>query len=130
ALGLGVDCAGGRPRRAEEVRRGGAKRPFIFPIRSAGLECLSMPDFFPCMHDLVKSSALSLARHVRHARQELTKAEGVLSKATGPAGWPPDDSEAQNRVEVKRAAVQRWEGVQSTYRDHLETISLTLHPFH
>jgi len=33
-------------------------------------------------------------------------------------------------VEVKRAAVQRWEGVQSTYRDHLETISLTLHPFH
>jgi len=102
----------------------------LIQLAEKGLECLSMPDFFHCMHDLVKSSALSLARHVRHARQELTKAEGVLSKATGPAGGPPDDSEAQKRVEVKRAAVQRWEGVQSTYRDHLETISLTLHPFH
>src|SRR5436853_1951134 len=75
----------------------------LIQLAEKGLECLSMPDFFHCMHDLVKSSALSLARHVRHARQELTKAEGVLSKATGPAGWPPDDSEAQNRVEVKRA---------------------------
>ena len=78
----------------------------------------------------MKSSALSLARHVRHARQELTKAEEVLSKHVGPDGRPQGDSEAQHDVRVKRAAVQRWEGVQSTYRDHLETISLTLHPFH
>ncbi len=102
----------------------------LIQLAEKGLECLSMPDFFHCMHDLVKSSALSLARHVRHARQELTKAEEGLSKPTGPDERPQGDAEAQKRVEVKRAAVQRWEGVQSTYRAHLETISLTLHPFH
>ena len=102
----------------------------LIQLAEKGLECLSMPDFFHCMHDLVKSSALSLARHVRHAHQELTKAEEALSKPTGSDGRPQGDSEAQKRVEVKRAAVQQWEGVQSTYRAHLETISLTLHPFH
>jgi hypothetical protein len=82
------------------------------------------------MHDLVKGSALSLARHVRHARQELTKAEEALRKHRGAEGRSPGDAEAQHHVEVKRAAVQRWEGVQNAYRHHLETLSLTLHPFH
>jgi hypothetical protein len=102
----------------------------LIQLAEQGLECLSMPDFFHCMHDLVKGSALSLARQVRHARQELTKAEAVLSTHTGPDGRPQGDAEAQHHVEVKRAAVQQWEAVQSTYRHHLETLSLTLHPFH
>ena len=102
----------------------------LIQLAEKGLECLSMPDFFHCMPDLVKSSALSLARHVRHARQELTKAEEGLRKPAGPDERPQGDSEAQKRVEVKRAAVQCWQGVHSTYRAHLETISLTLHPFH
>jgi Family of unknown function (DUF6399) len=99
-------------------------------LAEPGLECLSMPDFFPGMHDLVKGSALSLARQVRHARQELTKAEAVLSKHTGPDGRPQGDAEAQHHGEGKRAAVQQWEEGQSTYRHHLETLSLTRHPFH
>jgi hypothetical protein len=102
----------------------------LIQLAEQGLECLSMPDFFHCLHDLVKGSALSLARHVRHARQELTKAKEVLSKHTGPDGRPQGDTEAQQHVEMKRAAVQRWEEVHSTYRHHLETLSLTLHPFH
>jgi Family of unknown function (DUF6399)/IclR helix-turn-helix domain len=102
----------------------------LIQLAEQGLECLSMPDFFPCMHDLVKGSALSLARQVRHARQELTQAAAVLSKHTGPDGRPQGDAEAQHHVEVKRAAVQRWEEVQSTYRHHLETLSLTLPPLH
>src|SRR5215470_2914737 len=39
----------------------------LIQLAEKELECLSMPDFFHCMHDLVKGSALSLARHVRHA---------------------------------------------------------------
>ena len=89
-----------------------------------------MPDFFHCLHDLVKGSALSLARQVRHARQELTKAEEGLRKHTEPDGRPQGDAEAQHHVDATRAAVQRWEEVQRTYRHHLETLSLTLHPFH
>ena len=102
----------------------------LIQLAEHGLECLSMPDFFHCMHDLVKGSALSLARHVRHARQELTKAEEALRKPMGSEGRSQGDAEAQHHVEVKRAAVQRWEGGQNAYRHHLETLSLTLHPFH
>jgi Family of unknown function (DUF6399)/IclR helix-turn-helix domain len=102
----------------------------LIQLAEQGLECLSMPDFFHCMHDLVKGSALSLARHVRHARQELTKAEEVLRKHRGAEGRSQGDAEVQHHVEMQRAAVQRWEGVQNAYRHHLETISLTLHPFH
>jgi Family of unknown function (DUF6399) len=102
----------------------------LIQLAEQGLECLSMPDFFHCMHDLVKGSALSLARHVRHARQELTKAEEGLRKHTEPDGRPQGDAEVQHHVDVTRAAVQRWEEVQRTYRHHLETLSLTLHPFH
>lgn len=32
-------------------------------------------------------------------------------------------------MEAKRAEVQQWEDVQRTYRHHLDTLSLTLHPF-
>lgn len=102
----------------------------LIQLAEHGLECLSMPDFFHCMHDLVKGSALSLARHVRHARQELTKAEEALRKPRGAEGHAQGDAVAQHHVEVKRVALQRWEGVQHAYRHHLETLSLTLHPFH
>lgn len=102
----------------------------LIQLAEHGLECLSMPDFFHCMHDLVKGSALSLARHVRHARQELTKAEEALRKPRGAEGHAQGDAVAQHHVEVKRVALQRWEGVQNAYRHHLETLSLTLHPFH
>jgi hypothetical protein len=102
----------------------------LIQLAEHGLECLSMPDFFHCMHALVQSSALSLARHGRHARQELTKAEEVLRKHRGPEGRPSGDAAVQQHVESKRATVQRWAEVQRTYRHHLETLSLTLHPFH
>jgi hypothetical protein len=102
----------------------------LIQLAEHGLEGLSMPDFFHCMHDLVKGSALSLARQVRHARQELTKAEEALRKHRGAEGHSQGDAEVQHHVEVKRAAVRRWEGVQNAYRHHLETLSLTLHPFH
>lgn len=102
----------------------------LIQLADKGLECRSMPDCFPGMPALVKSSALSLARHVRHARQELKQAEEVLSRHAGPEGRPQGDPEAQHHVEVRRADVQRGEGGHSTYRPHLETLSRTLHPVH
>ncbi len=93
----------------------------LIQLAEQGVECLSMPDFFPRMHDLVKSDSLSMARRVRHAQQELKQAEEVLSRHPTPDGQHP--------VEVRRADVQRWEGVHNTSRHHLEVLSLTLHPF-
>src|SRR5438105_1270818 len=91
---------------------------------------LSMPDFFHCMHDLVKSYSLAIVQRVRHAHHELQKAEAVLRRHVGPAEQRQASSERQQHMAVRRANAQRWEEVHSAYRQHLETLSLTLHPFH
>jgi len=101
----------------------------LIQLAEKGLECLSMPDFFHVMHDLVKSYSFAIARRVHQAHQELKKAEEVLSRQPGPTGQPQAPSAAQQQVEERRMEVQRWEGGHSTYRHHLEVLSLTLHPF-
>lgn len=94
-----------------------------------GLECLSMPDCFPLVHDIGKSYALALGRRLQQARQEVSKAEAKLQKYhqadTQGAGY----HDATQPVEAKRAEVTRWEVIQHAYRQQLETLSLTLHPF-
>jgi Family of unknown function (DUF6399)/IclR helix-turn-helix domain len=102
----------------------------LIQLADQGLECLSMPDFFHVMHDLVKSSSLAIARRVRHAHQECKKAEEVLNKPLRLEGQHQASLAVQPQVEMWRAEVQRWEGVHSTYRHHLDMLSLTLHPFH
>jgi hypothetical protein len=62
------------------------RAPALLQLAAQGLECLSLPDFFHCMHDIVQSYALAFARRVRQAHQELQKAEAVLSRHTGPEG--------------------------------------------
>ena len=97
----------------------------LIQLAEKGLECLSMPDFFHVIHDIVKSYALAIGRHVRQAQQELAKATETLTRLPAAHGAP----EAQALVAAKQAEVQHWEAVQGTYRQHLETLSLTLHPF-
>jgi hypothetical protein len=88
-----------------------------------------MPDFFPGVHAIIKSYALAMGRGVRHAHEELTKAQEVLARLQELAPVAPGRSEAQAEVEAKRAEVTRWEEGQRTYRHQLATLSLTLHPF-
>ncbi len=42
----------------------------LIPLAEQGLECLSMPDFFPLMHDIVQSYSLALGQRLKQARQE------------------------------------------------------------
>ena len=93
-----------------------------------GLECLSMPDFFPLVHDIVKSYALALGRKLQQARQEVSKAEEKLQKHPKADTQGEGYREATHQVEAKHAEVRRWEAIQHAYRQHLETLSLTLHP--
>ena len=81
------------------------------------------------MHEIVKSYALAIGRRLRQARQELKHAEEVLARRTALAYPAPPSPEAAAHVEAKRAEVTQWEELQRTYRPHLETLSLTLHPF-
>src|SRR6266704_4451560 len=55
----------------------------LIQLAEKGLECLSMPDFFHLMHDLVKSSALAIGQRLRQAQQELKKAKEALARRQG-----------------------------------------------
>ena len=101
----------------------------LIQLAEKGLECLSMPDFFHVIHEIIKSYSLAMGRGLRHAYQELQKAEEVLARLQELAHVAPGRPEAQAEVEAKRAEVTRWEEGQHTYRHQLETLSLTLHPF-
>jgi hypothetical protein len=97
----------------------------LIQLAEQGLACLSMPDFFPVMHDLVKRYSLAMARHGRQAQHELKKAEEILSRQPSLDGQSHASPAIWHQVEVRRADVQRWEGVRSTSRQHLEVLSLT-----
>ena len=97
----------------------------LIQLAEQGLECFSMPDFFHLVHEIVQSYSLALGRRVRQAHQEIKHAEAVLERRAALI----HGAEAQAAVEAARADVHRWDEVQRTYRHHLETFSLTLHPF-
>jgi hypothetical protein len=101
----------------------------LIQLAEQGLECLSMPDFFHVIHELIKSYSRAIGHHLRQAHQDLTKAQEALARRQGRPQADHDAPEAPAVVAVRQAAVQHWEEVQHTYRHHLETLSLTLHPF-
>jgi hypothetical protein len=103
----------------------------LIQLADQGLECRSMPDFFQVTHEIIKSYALAMGRHLRQAHQDLTKATEALARRQG-GPHPRADNEAPEARTVgaaRHAEVQRWEAVPHTDRQHLETRSLTLHPF-
>jgi Family of unknown function (DUF6399)/IclR helix-turn-helix domain len=102
----------------------------LVQLAETGLECLSMPDFFHVVHDIVKSYSLAIGQRLRHARQELTKAQAALARRQGQRHAAQEASEAIALVEARHAEVVRWEEVHHTYRGHVESLSHTLHPFH
>src|SRR5713101_838299 len=94
----------------------------LIQLAETGFACLSMPDFFHVVHEIVKSYSLAVGRRLRQAHKELKHVEEGLKRH-------PDDSEGQRHMETARAEVQRCQEVHSAYGQHLETLSLTLHPF-
>jgi hypothetical protein len=101
----------------------------LIQLAEQGLECLSMPDFFHFLHDIVKSYSRALGQRVRQAHQEYKKAPEALARCQGRPPAAPGASEAQALVDVRQTEVTRWEEARHTYRGHLEALSLTLHPF-
>jgi len=81
----------------------------LIQLAEHGLECLSMPDFFHVTHEIIKSYALALGRHLRYAHQELTTATEALPRLQGRPHAAQDASEAQALVAARQAEVTRWE---------------------
>jgi hypothetical protein len=101
----------------------------LIQLAEQGLECLSMPDFFHCLHDVGKSYALAIGQRLRHAQQELTKTKEALARRQGLPRAEYDAPRAQALVEGRQAEVRQWDEVRHLSRGHLEPLSLTLHPF-
>jgi hypothetical protein len=101
----------------------------LIQLAEKGLECLSIPDFFHLVHDIIKSYALAMGRRLQQARQELHKAEERLQKHLKVDPRGEACREATHQAEAQQAEVTRWEAIQHEYRQQLETLSLTLHPF-
>ncbi len=60
----------------------------LIKLAETGLECLSIPDLFHLIHELVKSYSLAIFGRLRHARQALSHAQEYLTKcqASKPRG--------------------------------------------
>jgi hypothetical protein len=101
----------------------------LIQLAEQGLECLSMPDFFHVVHEIVKSYSFALGQRWRHAPQALTKAKEVLARRQGLLQAEQAIREARVLVEARQAEVTRWEEAEHIYRGHVESLSLTLHPF-
>lgn len=101
----------------------------LIKLAETGLECLSIPDLFHLIHDLVKSYALAIFSRLRQAQQALNQAREHLAKCQASHAGAAQVQQAQAVVEASEAEVKHWQSVRSAYRQHLETLSLILHPW-
>lgn len=101
----------------------------LIKLAETGLGCLSIPDLFHLIHELVKSYSLAILGRLRHARQALSQAQERLRlcQLSDPNG--AETEQAQAMVEAGAAQVEHWESVDRTYRQHLERVSLLVHPW-
>jgi hypothetical protein len=101
----------------------------LIKLAETGLECLSIPDLFHLINELVKSYSLAIFGRLRHARQALSQAQESLTKCQAPDPTSAQAQQAHAVVEASEAEVERWENVGSAYRRHLLTLSLIMHPW-
>ena len=79
----------------------------LIQLAEQGLECLSMPDFFHCMHDLVKSYSCAHWPALATRAQELNESPGGPGTTPGAPQAEHADPEAQALVEARQAEVTR-----------------------
>ena len=84
---------------------------------------------FTSSMSLVKSYSLAILGRLRHARQALSQAQERLRMCQGSDPSGAEAQQAQAVVEARAAQVQHWETVDSAYRQHLESVSLLVHPW-
>ena len=102
----------------------------LIQLAEKGFGCLRIPDFFPLVHALVKSYALSIGRRLTQAQKARETAEAVLEKAQRRSPEGDAHALAIGAVEAFRHDGGRWEGVLSTSRHPLLSRSLAMHPLH
>jgi len=85
----------------------------LIKLAEHGLECVSIPEVFPLLHDLVKRYALAMCGPLRHARQALHHARESLPTCQASPRSRDAAQQAQAEVEARAAEVERWASVHS-----------------
>src|SRR6267143_6209927 len=101
----------------------------LIKLAETGLGCLSIPDLFHLIHELVKSYSLAILGRLRQARQTLSQAQERLRLCQVSDPSSAEAQQAQAVVEASAVQVQHWGTVDSAYRQHLERVSLLVHPW-
>lgn len=101
----------------------------LIKLAETGLACPSIPDLFHLLHDLAKSSSLAIFGRLRQAQQTLTQAQERLAHCQASHRGEAAVQQAQGLVAAHAAEVQRWHSVRSAYQNHLENLSLLMHPW-
>jgi hypothetical protein len=101
----------------------------LIKLAETGLACLSVPDLFHLIHDLVKSYSLAICGPLRQAQQAFNQARESLTTCQASLRSSDEAQQAQAEVEARAAEVEHWASVHSAYRYHLETVSLIVHPW-
>jgi len=101
----------------------------LVKLAETGLDCLSIPEVFHLIHDLVQSYALAIGRRLHQARRDLDHAQEHLRQCLVSSPSDPTLQQAQAGVEACVAEVTRWESVRLASRRHLERVSLIVHPW-
>jgi hypothetical protein len=102
----------------------------LVKLAKTALECLSIPDLFHLIQDLVKSYSLAIFSRLRQAQQALRQAREHLATCEASHRGSAEVEHARARVKASEAEVKRWQDVRSAYRTHLANLSLVLHPWH
>src|SRR5467141_4157545 len=92
-----------------------------------GIHSITSYNRTPNNHNLRGESALG--QRMRQAHKALRKAQEALARLQGRPDAAQEAPAAQALVAMRQTEVTRWEEAHHTYRRHLETLSLTLHPF-
>jgi hypothetical protein len=98
----------------------------LIKLAETGLECLSIPEVFHRINDLVTSYSLAIFGRLRHARQALSQAQASRNKCQVSGA---QTQQAQAAVEASAAEVERWANVGNVERRHLLTRSMLIHPW-
>ena len=101
----------------------------LVKLGKTGLGCLSVPDLFHLIRELVKGYGPTICLRLRQARQALKAAGERLEQCRVRDPKSEASLQAQMGVEVCQAEVERWEGIRHTYRGHLTRLSLIVHPW-
>ena len=101
----------------------------LIKLAKTGLDCLSIPDLFHLIHELVKSYSLAIGSRLRQARQARSQAQEDLAKLQARGSDGTETELTRVALATHEAEVSRWESVHDAYRLHLEAISLIVHPW-